>query len=331
MTAPMRGEDPELDAVEDELYRVDSTGDCTARVLRDTLDQLLDGSRRGRWSYDDLLKTEKTHMGTVVEINLGREFVWDADDADPTDYRIADVLVDCKFSGTGAWMIGPELVGLLCLVIRADDKASTWKAGLVRADEQFLRLGANRDKKTGLSAEGKARIRWIWPQHGRLEENLLLHLDADVRDRILSAPGKRGGPAGQARLNQLCREVQGRILRRAVIETVGHGLDDPLKRMRSNGGARNQLRPEGILVLGHQDNDPGVCAALEIPAPSKGEFIAARVVPATDPADTAATIEGARWRLARSSDAVVEAPVVPKKAQSARGVLISGAEGNDIE
>ncbi|MGY1709127.1 NaeI family type II restriction endonuclease [Geodermatophilus sp. SYSU D00758] len=29
-----------------------------------------------------------------------------------------------------------------------------------------------------------------------------------------------------------------------------------MKRARGNGGAREQLRPEGILVLGHQDTTP---------------------------------------------------------------------------
>ena len=39
------GEDPELDAVEVDLYRVDPTGDQFAEVLRDTFDQLYDGQR----------------------------------------------------------------------------------------------------------------------------------------------------------------------------------------------------------------------------------------------------------------------------------------------
>jgi len=46
-----------------------------------------------------------------------------------------------------------------------------------------------------------------------------------------------------------------------------------MKRARGNGGARTQLRAEGILVLGHQENDPLVAADLGLPAPEKGEFI----------------------------------------------------------
>jgi hypothetical protein len=79
--------DSEIKAVEAELYRLDPTGDVVAAVLRNTLDQLYDGQHTGRWSYDQLHKTEKTYMGTLVEINLHREF--DFADGNATDYRIA--------------------------------------------------------------------------------------------------------------------------------------------------------------------------------------------------------------------------------------------------
>ena len=45
-----------------------------ARVLRESLDQVLDGPRSGRFRYADLGKTEKTHVGTVVEISVVKEF-----------------------------------------------------------------------------------------------------------------------------------------------------------------------------------------------------------------------------------------------------------------
>ncbi|MGQ0773526.1 MAG: NaeI family type II restriction endonuclease [Pseudonocardiales bacterium] len=77
--------DAELDKVERCLYELDPDGDRVATVLRDTLDQLYDGQRSGRWNYDQLHKTEKTHMGTLVEINLHREFGFA--DGDVTDYR----------------------------------------------------------------------------------------------------------------------------------------------------------------------------------------------------------------------------------------------------
>ena len=125
------GDDPELDMVEAELYRMDRTGDQVAAVLRDTLDQLYDGQHSGRWNYDQLRKTEKTHMGTLVEINLHRQFGFD--DGDATDYRIAGIEVDCKYSMSyGGWELPPEAIGHLCLVVTASDADSSWMAGLVR-------------------------------------------------------------------------------------------------------------------------------------------------------------------------------------------------------
>src|SRR5258708_10360104 len=90
------GTDAGLRAVEAELYRLDPTGDQVASVLRDTLDQLYDGQHSGRWAYEQLHKTEKTHMGTLVEINLHRRFRFG--DGDATHYPIAGIEGDCKYS-----------------------------------------------------------------------------------------------------------------------------------------------------------------------------------------------------------------------------------------
>src|SRR5437868_2213556 len=126
-----------------ELYPLDPEGDQFAMVLRDTLDQLYDGQRTGRWKYDQLHKTEKTYMGTLVEINLHRQFGFD--DGDATDYRIAGIEVDCKYSmAYGGWELPPEAIGHLCLVITASDADSSWMAGLVRVRPTFLRPGSNR-------------------------------------------------------------------------------------------------------------------------------------------------------------------------------------------
>jgi len=60
--------DLQLSAVEAELNQLDPTGAAVAGVLRDTFDQLYDGQHSGRWAYEQLRKTEKTHMGTLVEV-----------------------------------------------------------------------------------------------------------------------------------------------------------------------------------------------------------------------------------------------------------------------
>lgn len=304
-------DDEELQTVAAALYDADPDGERVAAVLRDTLDQLYDGQHTGRWSYDQLHKTEKTHMGTLVEINLHREFGFA--DGDVTDYRIAGIEVDCKFSMTqGAWMLPPEAVRHICLVLWANDQQSAWSAGLVRVDPAHLGP-PNRDLKRRLTLEGRLQVMALWPDHGRLAQNLLLHLDSSTRDRIFAARARHGVRHGQARVNELFRSVHGQIVRRAILATVAQ-QDDFMKRARGNGGARSALRPEGVLVLGHQDNDPLMAEALGLPKPHKGELVAARVVPA--PADDLrpqAIIAGAPYVVAVADDPVVEAPDVPRK------------------
>lgn len=306
------GEDPELDAVQAEFYRIDPTGEDFAQVLRDTFDQLYDGQHTGRWSYDQLHKTEKTHMGTLVEINLQRAFGFA--DGDVTDYRIAGTEVDCKYSMSyGGWELPPEAVNHICLVATAVDAANSWQAGLLRVREEYLRARMNRDSKRQIAASSRIFIRALWPDKGRLPENLFLNIDEGIRERIFNARAKRGIYHGQARTNELFRLVQRRIIRRAELATVAR-QDDFMKRARGNGGARAQLGPEGILVLGHQDNDPLVAAALGLPKPRKGELISARVIPASAARDDpVAIVEGKRWALARDDDPVVPAPLIPRR------------------
>ncbi len=309
--SPTIGDDPELDAVEAELYRLDPAGERVAAVLRNTFDQLYDGQHTGRWNFNDLHKTEKTHMGTLVEINLHRAF--DFDDGDQTDYRIAGVQVDCKYSMKPfGWMLPPEVIGEIALLVTADDERSTWRAGLLRITPELTRGSQNRDAKTSLSPVGRERVRWLWPDHSRLAPNLFHQLDTETREAIFSAKARYGNQHGQARVNELFRQVHGRIVRRAELATVAQ-QDDFMKRARGNGGARTALRPEGILVLGHQDNDPLVAKALGLPVPRKGELVAARVVsPRPDRDDPIAEISSEYWAVAHNGDQVIEAPEIPR-------------------
>lgn len=288
---------------------MDPTGDRVAAVLRDTLDQLYDGQRTGRWRYKDLHKTEKTHMGTLVEINLQREFKFC--DGDDTDYQIAGVDVDCKYSMTlYEWMLPPEVIGHIALLVHADEATSSWRAGLLRVTAGLLRETKNRDVKKQLAAANRNRIQWLWADHGRLPENLFYQLDGVTRDAILNSGERRD--SGQARVNELFRRVHGRIIRRAELATVAR-QDDFMKRARGNGGARTSLRPEGILVLGHLGNDSLVAEALGLPVPRQGELVATRVIPAFDGRDDpTAEIGGQRWAVAHPGDPVVSAPALER-------------------
>jgi hypothetical protein len=280
-----------------------------ANVLRDTIDQLLDGERTGRWDWVTLHKTEKTHMGTLVEINLHKEFEFA--DGSAMDYEIAGSEVDCKFSQTvGGWEIPPEAVGHICLVLSANDDAATWSAGLVRIVEGDLR-GGNRDGKRRLTEVGESRITWLFEQE-RLPENLFLTLNDDTRERIFTAQTGNRPTSGQARLKELFRLVQQQIVRRAVVTTVAM-QDDSMKRAR-DCRLWEHLGKEGFLILGHLEQDPNVAEALGLPRPEKGQFVSVRVHPANPGDSPVAEIGGRSWRIARSDDPPVDAPKLRRAA-----------------
>ncbi|MBJ7330468.1 MAG: hypothetical protein JHC95_11270 [Solirubrobacteraceae bacterium] len=296
-----------------ELLALDPTGERIANVLRETIDQLLDGERTGRWDWVTLHKTEKTHMGTLVEIGLHKEFEFT--DGAAMDYEIAGVDVDCKFSQqVGGWEIPPEAEGHICLVISANDDEAVWSAGLVRVSDEYLRVGrkpgtkGNRDGKRRLTDEGESRVTWLF-ERAPLPANLFLTLDDVTRERIFSArTGKR--VSGQARLNELFRSVPGRVVRRAAVYTVAM-QDDSMKRAR-DCRLENNLGKEGFLILGHQEQDPEVADALGLPRPVKGQFVSVRVHPADRNGRRVAEINGEYWRVARASDPPVVAPTLKR-------------------
>jgi Restriction endonuclease NaeI len=315
---PARGEDSRLDAVFDALRAADPVGAKVATVLRETYDQIYDGQRTGRYRWDQLLKTEKTFMGTLVEINLHRAFLFE--DGVRMDYRIAGVEVDCKFSQSlGGWMIPPEAYEQqhIVLLIWASEDANRWEAGLVRArdDDDFLGR-ENRDRKRPLTPVGESTVRWLYNRPA-LPENLLLHIDDETRARIFNpVPRRTRAPSGQEKINMLFRLVQRRIVNRAAVLTVAQQRDSP-KRARDARLPQN-LGNEGILVLGHQERDPMVAEALGLPVPRKGDFVSARVVPAKPGfAGPVAVIEAGGWRLASEDDPVVAAPIMPRVSRRA--------------
>jgi hypothetical protein len=182
-------------------------GQYSPNASRDAIDQLLDGEHTGRWDWYTLRKTEKAHMGTIVEIRLHDAFEFD--DGLAMDYGIAGVDVDCKFSqSVGGWELPPESLGHLCLEVTANDDESTWHAGLIRVAGEIVG-SPNRDGKRKLKVAGESQIRWLYDDH-RLPPNLLLQLSEEDRERVFTARTGDRPSSGQARLKELFRTVQGR-------------------------------------------------------------------------------------------------------------------------
>ena len=301
---PPHETDSELVAVATQIQALDPEGLRTGQALRDTLDQLYDGQRTRRYRWDQLFKTEKTHCGTLVEINLQREFQFQ--DGTKLDYHIAGVEVDCKYSQTlGGWMIPPEAHGHLCLILWADDNTSKWSMGVVRTTTDRLNTGGNRDRKATLNQEGRAAITWLF-DHAPLPPNVLLQLDGEKVDRIMALK------SGVKRVDELFRVALGMRVSRAAVATAGEQVDY-MKRIRYNGGARSHLQPEGIIILGQYQSHVAVARALGLPLPAPGESISARVAPAETPGPGVAEIAGGLWRIATPSDPAATAPVLPER------------------
>jgi hypothetical protein len=293
---PADPRDDSLESVVETFTQADPTGERAARVFRATFDQLYDGQHTGRYSWDQLYKTEKTHYGTLIEINLRRAFADVIADGVLLDYRIAGHEIDCKYSyRDGGWMLPPECFGELLLVSTANDQASTWSLGVVRAKPEYLRPGTNRDSKSGLNPAGRSAIRWLqW--HAALAPNILLQLDPAIVRAVFE---KR---SGQARLDELFRRVNGRRIGDNTIAAVAQQKDYP-KRVRTNGGSRTNLAPEGFIILcGDYSTQCETARLLGTAVPGEGEYVSVRVVPANGDEEMTAEIEGRLWRVARPDE-----------------------------
>jgi hypothetical protein len=310
---------PELAPIVEWFDAEDGARERFRWALRDSLDELLDGQRTGRWAYQHLSKTERTHLGTVVEVNLTKEFEFA--DGNQLDWQIAGHDIDCKFSrNLGGWEIPMEMY--LCadhgkrqgkanhpaLLTWFDDTTNRWAAGVITITDERLRWKVhtlerayNRDNKRNLANSSAGSVYWLWGGlQTDLPRNLLLHLHPDARAHILSPD-----LSGQKRVNQLFREVRGQIVGRETVLTVAQ-QDDAPKRVRD---ARIPLRDEGIVILGHQDAHPTIAAALELSVPVKGEWIATRIAPISEGESRPfVTMHGQRWTRAHDDDPVVAAP-----------------------
>lgn len=294
--------DPALDEVVATLLALDPSGSRWAAVVRHTYDMIYNGQETGRYRWDQLMKTEKTHFGTLFEINAQRQFLFEGRDEDKTDYRIAGHLVDAKWSqSNGGWMLPPEVFGELALVATGDDSNSTWSLGLIRVRTEFRREGSNRDKKSSLNALGKQSVRWLW-LNAPLRPNVLLQLSRDTVDHIFD------NRYGTQRTNRLFREAEGMIVHRNAVATVSRQLDDQ-RRVRYNGGARSALAPEGIIILSGVYHSR-LAEALEVPIPKSDEYVSVRVVPTPH---GGALIDGGRWRRAHFDEpSTARAPKIPE-------------------
>lgn len=292
--------DEELEAVRNALINGSPKGERWANVIRRTYDMIYNGRETGRYKWSDLLKTERTHFGTLFEINAQREFQFDG--GEKLDFRIEGVEVDAKWSQElFLWMLPPECFGSLVLVAHASDVAGTWSLGLVRVTEDNRLKTSNRDAKSRLNKTGRKAVTWLW-RDSLLPPNILLQLPEHDVHYIFSSS------SGAERTNRLFRLAEGRIVHRGAVETTGQQIDTQ-KRVRGNGGSRSALAPEGIIILSGEYHSH-LAEDLNVPIPRRGEYISVKVVPAST--GEGAKIGGQFWRRATHLDVIAtRAPVLP--------------------
>lgn len=301
--------DPDLFAVANLLRTADPDGRKTAVALREAFDQIYDGRRTGRWDYSQLMKTEKTHLGTVVQIVLQREL--GLEDGQRLDFSAAGIEFDCKWSrNLYQWEFPTEMYltksneqqPSLALLIWANEQTERWASGLIRIGPEFLHGGqGNRDKKRKLNLAGCDRIHWLYRDAPMIPNTLVRH--PDLAGSLLAAQ------SGQEAIARLFRELQQEIINQATIEAIAQQTDCA-KRVRD---ARIALAPEGIVIFGPYHPHPAMAHDLGLPVPKSGSFVSARLHPWLGDDRAHTTIAGAEWRLAESNDDVRQAPLLPRQ------------------
>ena len=238
-------------------------------LFRLGIDEVIDTPRSNRFTIEEIEKTEKTYLGTKMEILLRNYLQFPKGQV--LDLNIAGVEVDIKNTMGRAWTIPQECFGQIALLLRSNEKTALCDLGLILVRHDYLNLGRNRDLKTTLTAQSLANVWWLLKDHP-YPKNFWLDLGLADRMAIQSAGG------ATKRLAALFERLQNRPIGRTQILGLAQQLD-AMKRLRNNGGARDVLRSKGIVILsGNYDRD--LIKRLGLPTIKLDEFVSYR--PSTD-------------------------------------------------
>jgi len=230
-------------------------------LIRQAIDEVIDSTRTGRVYASELEKTEKTYIGTKVEILVRNYFHLPKG---ILDLRVAGYDVDVKNTLGQTWMIPREAVGKPCILVASDEGKRNCFFGIFVAHLHNLTNGTNQDKKRSVSAAGASTIHWIlvnepyptsfWGEIGEPKTQAIMR-----------------GKTGNERVETLFRQVQRKIVHRDILQAVAQ-QKDYMRRARKGGGARDKLAKEGIAILGGKYHS-GLIADLGLPKATKDEFI----------------------------------------------------------
>lgn len=234
--------DEQLLEVQQYLKKINDFEKKIAKAIRQAIDEVIAGRYTGRYSIQQIDKTEKTYIGTKVQHMLQHHL--NLPYGKKLDTIIADVEVDIKFTIGKNWTIPIEAVGEICLLVSAQDDKSIFQVGLLRTSDDVLNQGKNRDGKRTINHFGRYRILWLI-KDGLLPQNILLRIPSDKIQEIFAQK------SGQERINELFRLCPGVIFNAAAIESIASQKDSS-KRVRD---ARIVLKKENIVICSGYDND----------------------------------------------------------------------------
>lgn len=246
----------EREIFDDLCSRAGGAGELEAKVgeiIRDAVDYVIDSPRLRRWTYGELDPDEKTTIGKRIERLL--KFELKIPNGDILDTKLADREVDIKTTKKNSWMFARNCMGRHAILIRYDEDTAIYSLGVIYMDESRLTASRNRDRK-GTPSAATIREKVYWPiLDAGYPANFLAGLSNEIQNDVLKQK------SGAARVRCLLRNVQGVPIPRHAICSVANQVD-PLKRIRANGGARDKLRAEGLLVLsGAYDEDRKLVSA----------------------------------------------------------------------
>lgn len=277
---------PLLSALRDDICRRAGGADALATrfpaLLRGAIDDVILTPKTGRRCYDDLEKTEKTYIGTRVEIELRAMLGLPRGRLDTV---ILGRDVDIKHTMGNTWMIPTEAVDQICLLVAADEARAACYLGLIVARPDVLTRSQNRDAKKSVAAAGFAQILWLLCDHP-YPPNFWRDVAPDAVARIFA------GRSGNQRMATLFREIRNQPITRDVVAAVAR-QHDFMRRIRADNGqgTRDILAREGILLLSGQFDAP-LIAALGLPPCPPDAFVSCR------PTDRAAIALAAQHGIA---------------------------------
>ncbi|HEX2973234.1 MAG TPA: NaeI family type II restriction endonuclease [Tepidisphaeraceae bacterium] len=243
------------------------------QLIRRSIDEVIDAPRTNRFTISEIEKTEKTYLGTKIEILLRAHLGFPKGAL--LDLSVHGTEVDIKNTTGTNWAIPTEAIDHPCMLIRENESTARCSVGLFVAREPYLNPGKNKDQKRGISASAASNIWWLLRDHP-YPPNFFETIPLQQRAAIMEAG------SAKHRLAELFIQVQGRPISREIVQAIAQ-QPDYMKRLRKNGGARDLLAPMGTAILWGQ-NDSLLIKALGLPPVGPDEFIS--VTPST-PTDIA--------------------------------------------